>query len=180
MGKWIKFLALESEGKIVIGREWSLGNCEECGAFTYRSTIVGISQEERGKGQTNDHEYSKRSFNSSFIREEDSKGDVWWFSWSLPKWRWYCETNSITSYPMKVMNIHDELAVVGEKDANAELVNMELNGFSAWWEPFVKGVCARENVPNYERLRDYCIQEETQMELKANKNGGDDNLALFG
>jgi hypothetical protein len=29
-------------------------------------------------------------------------------------------------------------------------------------------------------LWDDCIQEETQMESKANKKGGDENLALFG
>jgi hypothetical protein len=57
---------------------------------------------------------------------------------------------------------------------------MALNGFPASWEPFVKGICARENLPNFERLWDDCIQEETQMESKANKKGGDENLALFG
>ena len=57
---------------------------------------------------------------------------------------------------------------------------MALIGFSNSWELFVKDICARENLPNFERLWDYCIQEETQMESKANKNAGDENLALFG
>ena len=57
---------------------------------------------------------------------------------------------------------------------------MALNGFLASWEPFIEGVCARENLPNYERLWDDCIQEETRMESKARKDGGDENLALFG
>jgi hypothetical protein len=81
---------------------------------------------------------------------------------------------------MKVMQIHDQLAVVGEKIANAELVNMALNGFSTSWRPFVKGICAHENLPKFERLWDDYIQEETQMESKANKKGGDKNLYLFG
>jgi hypothetical protein len=44
----------------------------------------------------------------------------------------------------------------------------------------IKGICAHENLPNFERLWDDCIQEETRMESKANKKGGDENLALFG
>jgi hypothetical protein len=50
----------------------------------------------------------------------------------------------------------------------------------ASWEPFVKGICARENLPKFERLWDDYIQEETRMESKADKKGGDDNLALIG
>ena len=43
-----------------------------------------------------------------------------------------------------------------------------------------KGICDCENLPTFERLRDDFIQEETQMESKANKKGSDENLALFG
>jgi hypothetical protein len=57
---------------------------------------------------------------------------------------------------------------------------MALNGFLASCEPFVKGICARENLPNFERLWDDCMLEETQLESKASKKGGDKNLALFG
>jgi hypothetical protein len=66
-------------------------------------------------------------------------------------------SDSVTSYLMKVTQICDQLAAVGEKVANAELVNMALNGFPSSWEPFVKGICARENLPNLERLCDGCI-----------------------
>jgi hypothetical protein len=44
---------------------------------------------------------------------------------------------------------------------------MALNGFPTSREPFVKGICTRENLPNLERLWDYCIHEETQMDSKA-------------
>lgn len=81
---------------------------------------------------------------------------------------------------MKVRQIHDQLIVVGEKVAYAELVNMALNGFPTSSEPFVQGVCARENLPTFERLWDDYIQEETPMDSKASKNGGDENLTLFG
>jgi hypothetical protein len=57
---------------------------------------------------------------------------------------------------------------------------MALNGFLVSWEPFVKGICALENLPNFKRLWNDCIWEETWMESKASKKGGDRNLALFG
>jgi hypothetical protein len=59
-------------------------------------------------------------------------------------------------------------------------VNITLNGFQYAWEPFVKGICSHGNLLNFERLWDGCIQEETHMESKAIKKGGDENLFLFG
>jgi len=46
---------------------------------------------------------------------------------------------------------------------------MQMNGLSSSWESFVKGICDRDNLPNFRRLWDDCIQGETQMESKANK-----------
>jgi hypothetical protein len=62
---------------------------------------------------------------------------------------------------------------------DAELVNVALNGFTKAWEPFIMGICAREHLPNWERLWDDCIQQETH--TQASKQGGgsaDENLAL--
>jgi hypothetical protein len=89
-------------------------------------------------------------------------------------------SDSLTSYLMKVTWVCDQLAIVGEKVVDEELVNMALNGFPTSWEPFVNGICAWEHLPNFERLWDDCIQEETRMESKVEKMGGDENLALFG
>jgi hypothetical protein len=63
---------------------------------------------------------------------------------------------------------------------DAELVNMALNGFPMSWEPFVKGICARENLLDFQRLWDDCIQEETRMESKDSKKGSHENLAFIG
>jgi hypothetical protein len=63
-------------------------------------------------------------------------------------------SDSITNYLMKVMQIRDQLVAFREKIEYVELVNMALNGFLASWEPSVKGICARENLPNFERLWD--------------------------
>ena len=85
----------------------------------------------------------------------------------------------VTIYLMKITRIRDQLAAVKEKVGDAELVNMSLNGFPTSWEPFVKGISAREKFPNFETLWDDYIQEETWMESKARKNCGKENLALF-
>jgi hypothetical protein len=64
----------------------------------------------------------------------------------------------VTDYLMKVTQIRDQLAAGEEKATYAELVNMALNGFPTSWKPFVKGIYACENLPNFERLLDECIQ----------------------
>ena len=43
---------------------------------------------------------------------------------------------------------------------DAELVTVPLNGFTKSWEPFMKGICAQEKLPNWDRLWDDCIQED--------------------
>jgi hypothetical protein len=47
------------------------------------------------------------------------------------------------------------------------------------WEPFFKGVYAGQKLPDWHRLWDDFIQEETQEDSKRNKQGiSDENLAL--
>jgi hypothetical protein len=73
------------------------------------------------------------------------------------------KSDSVTSYIMKVTQVDDQLALVGEKVANEKLVNMVLNRFPTPSEPFFKGIFSWEHLPNFERLWDDFIQEETQM-----------------
>jgi len=70
--------------------------------------------------------------------------------------------------------------IIGEKVNDVELVTVALNGFPKSWEPFVKGVCAWKNLPDWQRLWDDNIQEEIREESKANKQGDEEeeNLAL--
>jgi hypothetical protein len=58
---------------------------------------------------------------------------------------------------MKDTQICDQLVAIREKVVDAKVVNMTLNGFPTSWEPFVKGICARENLHNFGRLWDDCI-----------------------
>jgi hypothetical protein len=44
-----------------------------------------------------------------------------------------------------------------------ELVRIALNGFTKQWDVFVRGVVAREKLPNWERLWDDFTQEELRV-----------------
>ena len=68
---------------------------------------------------------------------------------------------------MKINELHDQLAAIGEEIKGEELVPIALNGFSSSWQPFVHGVCARKKLHCFERLWDDFIQEETRLETIA-------------
>jgi hypothetical protein len=90
-------------------------------------------------------------------------------------------SDNVTSYLMRITQIRDQLAAIGEAVLDAELVNVALNGFIKSWGPFIMGICAREKLPKCERLWDDCIQEESRREYRPNKQGGgggDEKLAL--
>ena len=52
---------------------------------------------------------------------------------------------------------------MGSKSEDEELVRIALNDFSKPWDVFVKGVVAREKLPDWKRLWDDFVQEETCM-----------------
>jgi hypothetical protein len=56
---------------------------------------------------------------------------------------------NFTHYFMRITHVSDHLATIGDKLDDIELVNVALSGFPKTWEPFVKGVYARENLPNW-------------------------------
>jgi hypothetical protein len=64
---------------------------------------------------------------------------------------------NVPSYLMRITQICDQLAVVGEKVTDVELVDTTLNGFSKSWEPFVKGIRVWEKLPSFEKLWDNFI-----------------------
>jgi hypothetical protein len=49
-------------------------------------------------------------------------------------------SDNVTSYLMRITQVRDQLAAIGEKTEDVELVNVALNGLPKSWEPFVKGV----------------------------------------
>ena len=65
--------------------------------------------------------------------------------------------------------MHDKITTIGEKKEEVEIMNVALNGLPKSWEPFVNGVCTQEYLPDWKRIWDDCIQEETQVESKRKK-----------
>jgi 2-phosphoglycerate kinase len=59
---------------------------------------------------------------------------------------------SVVSYLTRVVQVKDELAVVGEVISDSELVRIALKGFTKEWEVFVKCVVGREHIPDWRRL----------------------------
>jgi hypothetical protein len=51
----------------------------------------------------------------------------------------------------------DQLAAMGEKLHDIDLVNVALNGFPKSWEPFFNRVCAHEKILDSQILGDDCI-----------------------
>jgi hypothetical protein len=88
-------------------------------------------------------------------------------------------TNTVTSYLMKIIELRDQLATTGEKIKSEESIPIALNGFSSSWEPFVQGVCAHGLLPNFEKLWDNFILEETKLENVSGKVEEIQNLALI-
>ena len=69
----------------------------------------------------------------------------------------------VVPYLTRLTQIRDELGVVASKTVDEELVQIALNGFSKPWDTFVKGVVAREKLPDWKILWDYFVQEETHV-----------------
>jgi hypothetical protein len=64
--------------------------------------------------------------------------------------------------------------------SDMELVRVALNGFTKPWTSFTEGICAREKLPDFNRLLDDYIQEETRLEALGGpqEDGDEENLAL--
>jgi hypothetical protein len=90
---------------------------------------------------------------------------------------------SVVTYLTKFTQIRDELAVVGETVDETELVRIALNGFTKQWDVFVRGVVAREKLPDWERLWDDLTEEELRVgtsQASQPKSEDEENLALAG
>jgi hypothetical protein len=59
---------------------------------------------------------------------------------------------SVTVYLTKVKQLLDELLAVGVRLSPTGIVCSALRGFPKEWDPFISGVVARENLPDWDRL----------------------------
>jgi hypothetical protein len=89
-------------------------------------------------------------------------------------------SDNVTIYLKRITQVCDEIVAIGDKTEDAKIMNVALNGLPKSLEPFVKGFCARESIPYWQRLSDDCIQEETREESKRSKKEDEEeeNLTL--
>ena len=87
---------------------------------------------------------------------------------------------NVATYLIRVAQVKDELAAVGEVIPDSELVQITLKGFTKEWEDFVKCVVGREKLPDWSRLWDDFTQEEIWegSQDKALDGADDKNVAL--
>jgi hypothetical protein len=64
----------------------------------------------------------------------------------------FSSSNTIASYLMRITQICDQLAAIGEAVDEKKLVNVALNGLPRSWEPFVQGIYAGEKLLDFDRL----------------------------
>ena len=60
----------------------------------------------------------------------------------------------LVPYLTRLKQIRDEVGFFGSKTDDEELVRIALNGFFKPWDTFVKGMVAREKLPDWQRLWD--------------------------
>ena len=68
----------------------------------------------------------------------------------------------MVTYLTRITRVRDELAAVGEKVEDGELVRQALNGVTKSWAILVESIVAREKLPKWNRLWDDFTQEETR------------------
>jgi hypothetical protein len=88
------------------------------------------------------------------------------------------KSNIVSTYFMKISQIKDQLAAVGDLVGDAELVTKNLNGFPSSWDAFVQGICARRKLPKFDKLWTNCVQEESRLTSKMKKTNDEENQAL--
>jgi hypothetical protein len=88
------------------------------------------------------------------------------------------KSEAVANYFMRISQIKDQLAAIGDPVEDVELVTTTLNGFPSSWDPFVQGICARSKLPKFNKLWADCTQEESRLISKSQKTNDDENQAL--
>jgi len=82
----------------------------------------------------------------------------------------------ISTYFMKIAQIKDQLATVEESIPNRDLVLTTMGGLPSEWSPYVKGTCARGQMPSFDQFWSECIPRRNKgdylfLERKGRRNG---------
>jgi len=74
----------------------------------------------------------------------------------------FTRDDSISTFFVKLSQIRDQLAAIGESTPDREMVLTAMAGLPSDWSPYVKGACARGKLPSFDEFWAECIQEETR------------------
>lgn len=67
----------------------------------------------------------------------------------------------VPAYFKRISDLKDQLSFVGKVVEDSNLSMMALNGLPSSWEAFIQGISARIELPQFDRLRTNCLQEES-------------------
>jgi len=85
---------------------------------------------------------------------------------------------SVSTYFMRISQIKDKLASIGDSLDDAKIVTTTLNGFPSYLDAFVQGICARMKSPKFDKPWIDCVQEESRLTSKMQKTNDEENQAL--
>jgi hypothetical protein len=89
------------------------------------------------------------------------------------------ESDLVSTYFMRISQIKDHLAAIGDSMDDAELVTTTINGFPSSWDAFVQRICSRRKLPKFDKLWTACVQEESRLTSKMQKTNDEENQALI-
>lgn len=75
----------------------------------------------------------------------------------------------MNSYFLRIVGIRDELSSIGTIISDSNLTLMAIDGLPDSWETFAKGISARDKIPDFNRLKNDCLQEESRKLKKGGK-----------
>jgi hypothetical protein len=87
------------------------------------------------------------------------------------------KSDSVSTYLMRISQIKDQLAVIGDSVDDVDIVTTNLNGFPSSWDAFVQGICARRKFPKFDKLWTHCVQEESRLTSQMQKTNDEENQA---
>ena len=67
------------------------------------------------------------------------------------------KSEGMTSYLTRLSQVRDEIAIIGVKVSDAEMVRIASKGFTNEWNPFIKRIVSKEKLPDWNRLWDDLI-----------------------
>jgi hypothetical protein len=85
---------------------------------------------------------------------------------------------SVSTYFMRISQIKDKLASIGDSLDDAKIVTTTLNGFPSYLDAFVQETCARRKLPKFDKLWTDYVQEESRLTPKMQKTNDEENQSL--